>query len=91
MPPALEEQISQQRITFEKARSASIQARKDYEVAQITVEEYLEGTYKKEVQDADAQITIAMENLRTAQNTLEHTQRMFRKGVMSWLSPLVVA
>ncbi|MFV1964212.1 MAG: HlyD family efflux transporter periplasmic adaptor subunit [Pirellulaceae bacterium] len=81
----LEEQISQQKITFEKARSASIQASKDYEVAQIAVEEYLEGTFKKELQDADAQITIALENLRTAQNTLGYTQRMFRKGYVSQL------
>jgi HlyD family secretion protein len=81
----LEEQISQQKITYEKARSASIQAAKDYEVAQIAVEEYLEGTFKKELQDAEANITIALENLRTAQNTLGHTQRMFRKGYVSQL------
>jgi len=81
----LEEQISQQTITYEKARAASIQMDKDYQVAQIAVEEYLEGTFKKELQDHDKQITIAMEDLRTAQNTLGHTQRMFRKGYVSQL------
>jgi hypothetical protein len=62
-----------------------IQAVKDLDVAKISVKEYLEGTYKKEVQDCEAQITIALENLRTAQNTLAHTQRMFRKGYVSQL------
>ncbi len=76
----LEDQINQQRITYEKARAAHIQAEKDYEVAKISVQEYLEGTYLKELQDLEAQVTIAMENLRTAENTLQYTQRMFRKG-----------
>lgn len=81
----LEDQINQQRITYEKARSAMVQAEKDYQVAQISVKEYLEGVFVKELQDADAQVTIAMENLRSAQNTLEYSQRMFRKGYISSL------
>jgi multidrug resistance efflux pump len=81
----LEDQINQQKITFEKARSALVQAEKDFQVAEISVKEYIEGTYKKEVQDADAQITIALENLRTSQNVLEHSRRMFRKGYISSL------
>jgi HlyD family secretion protein len=81
----LEDQINQQKITYEKARSALVQAEKDFQVAEISVKEYIEGTYKKEVQDADAQITIALENLRTSQNVLEHSRRMFRKGYISSL------
>jgi multidrug efflux pump subunit AcrA (membrane-fusion protein) len=81
----IEDQINQQKITFEKARSAMIQAEKDYQVAQIAVKEYLEGIYKKDLQDADAQITISLENLRTAQNVLDYSQRMFRKGYIGAL------
>jgi len=81
----LEDQINQQKITYEKARSAMVQAEKDYEVAHISVEEYSEGIFVKDLQDAEAQITIAMENLRSAQNTLEYSQRMFRKGYISSL------
>ena len=76
----LEEQISQQKITYEKARASYVQAEKDFSVAKISVQEYLEGTYKKEVQDLESQATIAMEDLRNAENTLQYTQRMFRKG-----------
>jgi len=79
----LEDQINQQKINFEKARTTYIQAEKDYNVAKIAVQEYLEGTFRQQLQDLDAQITIAMENLRSAENTLRHTQRMFRKGYVS--------
>ncbi len=82
---ALEDQINAQKITYEKARSAMVQAEKDFQVAEISVKEYEEGTYKKEIQDAEAQITIALENLRTSQNVLQHSQRMFRKGYISSL------
>ncbi|MEZ6116857.1 MAG: hypothetical protein R3C28_09830 [Pirellulaceae bacterium] len=40
---AIEDQINTQKIAYNKARSAVIQAEKDYEVAKITVKEYLEG------------------------------------------------
>lgn len=82
---ALEEQINQQRITFEKARAAKIQAEKDYAAAKLAVDEYLEGTYVQQLQDQEAQITIGLENLRSAENTLEHAERMFRKGYISAL------
>ncbi len=82
---ALEESINQQRITTEKARATKIQAEKDYAAAKLAVEEYLQGTFVQSVQDQDAKITIAEENLRSAQNALEHSQRMFRKGYISAL------
>jgi multidrug efflux pump subunit AcrA (membrane-fusion protein) len=82
---ALEESINQQRIATEKARAAKIQAEKDYASAKLAVEEYLQGTFLQSVQDQDAKITIAEENLRSAQNALEHSQRMFRKGYISVL------
>lgn len=81
----LEESINQQKIALEKARSAKIQAEKNFEVAKLAVREYLEGTFKQAVQDADAQITISLENQRSAQNSLEHAERMFRKGYVSSL------
>jgi HlyD family secretion protein len=81
----LDEQINAQKITLEKARSTMVQAEKDYQVAEISVKEYIEGTYKQELQTKDAQITISLENLRSAQNGLEHSQRMFRKGYISSL------
>ena len=51
---ALEESINQQRIAFEKARAAKIQAEKNYAAAKLAVEEYLQGTFVQAVQDQDA-------------------------------------
>lgn len=80
---AITDSINSQRNTFEKARAAKIQAEQDYRVAEIAVQEYLEGTFKKDLQEAEKQITIALENLRSAQSSLEHAQMMFRKGYIS--------
>jgi multidrug efflux pump subunit AcrA (membrane-fusion protein) len=79
----LEDQINQQRINYEKARANYIQAEKNYEVSKIAVEEYLEGAYRQQLQDLEAKITIALENLRGAENSLQHTERMFRKGYVT--------
>lgn len=81
----LEEKVNTQRIAFEKARAVMIQAEKDFAAAKIAVQEYLEGTYVTELLAVESQITVASENLRSAQNTLEHSERMFRKGYISAL------
>ncbi len=81
----LEEQITQQRIAVNRAEATMVQAEKDLQVAIISKQEYAEGTFRQQLQDAEAQITIALENLRTAENTLAHTERMFRKGYVSKL------
>lgn len=82
---ALEEQINTQKIAFEKARATKLQSEKNVAVAEISVKEYLEGTYQQSMQDAEALIKIAEENLRSSKNSLEHTERMFRKGYVSEL------
>lgn len=81
----LEDSIIAQQNVLESAKAAKIQAENDYNVAKISVKEYEEGTFKKELQDADTQVTIALENLRNAQNSLEHSKKMFRKGYLSKL------
>lgn len=82
---SLEDQINTQRIAYEKARATKIQSEKNFAVAKLSVTEYLEGTYKQLLQDAEALITIAEENLRAAKNSREHSQKMFRKGYVSEL------
>ena len=81
----IDESINTQKIAYEKARSTKIQAEKNFEVAKLAVQEYLEGTFKQGLQDADKLITISMENLRSAENSLQHAERMFRKGYVSSL------
>ena len=81
----LEEQINTQRIAYERASASKIQAEKDFSVAGIAVDEYLNGVFEQELQLADTQITIAEENLRSSRNALTHSNRMFLRGYVSKL------
>ncbi len=83
----LEEQFRTQKGVYEKALASQIQAETDADAAEISVEEYVEGMYLKEMQLCEAQIKIALENQRSAQNILEHSLRMSRKG---FVTPLQV-
>ncbi len=47
--------------------------------------EYEEGTSGKDLEAAESQINIALQNLRAAENVLNHCDRMFRKGYVSAL------
>ncbi len=83
----LEEQLRSQKGIYEKAVATQIQAREDAGAAGIAVEEYLEGVFVKEMQTVEAQIKIALENLRSSENILDHSKRMSRKG---FVTPLQV-
>ena len=77
----IEDQLNTQKIAYEKAVATKIQADEDFAAASIAVKEYDLGTYLKDLQSAESQIKIAMENMRSAENTLSHTERMFPKGL----------
>jgi multidrug efflux pump subunit AcrA (membrane-fusion protein) len=76
----IEEQLDAQTGVKEKAVAAQIKATGDAAAAVIAVREYVEGTYLKDLQEVESLITIAQENMRSAQNVLDHTERMARKG-----------
>lgn len=79
----IDDQILQQKILVEKARAVRDQAKNDLEAAKIALREYVEGTFVKDKQAVDSQITIAEEGLRSSQNMLLYTERMFRKGYVT--------
>ena len=60
----IEDLVNAQKILYERAQATRIEAEKIYSAAKISVQEYLEGTYVKELQAAEAAIVIAQENLR---------------------------
>ncbi|MFT5328799.1 MAG: HlyD family secretion protein [Planctomycetaceae bacterium] len=76
----IEEQLAAQTGVYEKALAAQIKATEDAAAADIAVKEYVQGTYLKDLQEVESLITIAQENMRSAQNVLDHTERMARKG-----------
>lgn len=79
----IQENVSAQKIAYEKARAAMIQAEKDHAAAVIAVEEYTEGTFKKELRMAESNVTAATERLQATRNTLSYGERMFRKGYIT--------
>ncbi len=81
----LKEDVGQQKIAYEKALASKIQAAKDFDAAKIAVEEYVQGTFKKDLSEAESKVTVARGSLHSAENTLQHGERMFRKG---YISPL---
>lgn len=80
---AIEDKINQQKIAHQKALATHIQSETDVTVARIAITEYLEGSYRKERKTLEKDLAIAESHLRSAQNVLEHAQRMFRKGYVS--------
>ena len=76
----IEDQLNAQKINLGKAQASKIQAEENHGAAEIAVQEYAEGTYVKELQTSEANISIAQENLRSSENLLEHTRKMSRKG-----------
>lgn len=84
-PSSLEELVDTQEIIYEKTLASKIQAQELYESAVISVKEYAEGTYVKELQDAETQIRIAQQNLSSAKNLLKFSETNFRKGFQGQL------
>jgi HlyD family secretion protein len=81
----LTEDYEQQKILSEKATAADIQAQKDLATAEITLQEYQEGTFRKDLREAESKVAVAEGNLRSAQSALDHGERMFRKGYITAL------
>ncbi len=82
---AIDDKLNSQRIVYEKALATQIQAQEDLEAAKISVKEYEEGTYIALLKQYEAEIQIALENLRSAENQLQYTKKMVRKGFVSSL------
>ncbi len=82
---ALEDKLNSQRIVYEKALASKIQVEQDLEAAKISVKEYAEGTFVEQLKQMEADIKIALENLRSAENQLKYSVRMVRKGFVSSL------
>ncbi len=79
----LSENATAQKIAYEKARALMIQAEKDHAAAEIAVEEYREGIFKKDLRTAESNVTAATERVQATQNTLDYGARMFRKGYIT--------
>ncbi|MGH7139075.1 MAG: efflux RND transporter periplasmic adaptor subunit, partial [Pirellulales bacterium] len=82
---SIEDSILTQEIAVAKAEAAKISAEKDFSAAKIGVEEYQQGTLRREIRQAEADIVVAKQDLATAENQLRYSQKMHRKGYVTQL------
>ena len=81
----IEDNINTKQIAYQNAKATYAQSESAVAVARINIQEYLKGLYKADVKLKEMHVTIAKANLTVAQNTLEHAEKMFRKGFVSQL------
>jgi len=77
---ALEQELVQQQIICNTSEAQVIQAKNDYETAEIALEEYIEGVYTETRQEIMGKIFVAEESLRRADQTLAFTKKLYARG-----------
>ena len=84
-PSTIEDRINTQEIAYQRARATYTNSRTAVDVADIAIKEYRQGTYVSQLKGLQKDLAIAQSNLRTAENLLKHSERMFKKGYASEL------
>ncbi|HEV7226249.1 MAG TPA: HlyD family efflux transporter periplasmic adaptor subunit, partial [Pirellulales bacterium] len=82
---SIEDSILTQEIAVAKAEAAKISSEKDFAAAKIAVAEYEQGTFRRDVRRAEAEIVVAKQNVLTAENQLRYSRLMHRKGYVTRL------
>jgi len=77
---ALNDQLTNQRITTQSASANLKNATLTREVAEIAVVEYEEGVYKQDLATVQGEIKLAESDLSRAEDRLDWARRMFVKG-----------
>lgn len=81
----IEDKILQQRIVYETALANKITAESDVAVAEISITEYLEGSYREERSLVEKEIFEAEQVLRKTELSYESAMRLTAKGVLKGL------
>jgi RND family efflux transporter MFP subunit len=84
-PTGLKQQEIEQQIAYESARQLLITAENTFDAAKIAVDEYALGTFPKELELVEAEITVAKENMRRAEEYAKYSQRLYDKGFQTQL------
>jgi len=80
---ALKDALTNQVIATKGADAAYQNARLTREVAEIAVQEYEEGVYKQNLESCKIDIALAESDLKRAEDRLEWSDRMYKKGYVS--------
>jgi len=81
----IEEEISTQKIAYEKAVALLRISEGEVAFARVSVTEYIEGKFPSELATKQKDLVIAQSKLKSSQNELTYFQKMFRKGFASQL------
>jgi HlyD family secretion protein len=78
-----EEMLRQQTIVVEQSKASHLQAQLVYEISQLAVREYNEGTVQQTVQQMEGNLAMSRSDLNRTQQRLEWTKMMNKKGYTS--------
>ena len=81
----LENEMKTQRIAVSSAEAKVISSEAAVRTAQISLQEYLEGTYQSERLTILSQVALAQQDLRKAELNLASAQRLAAKGMIKGL------
>jgi multidrug efflux pump subunit AcrA (membrane-fusion protein) len=82
---ALDAQRTTQKIAFNTAKAAEVEAHNLYETSIIAKREYLEGTYIQERQTIESEVFVAEEYLNRAKEYYAYSQKLASKGYVNEL------
>ncbi|HUY87453.1 MAG TPA: HlyD family efflux transporter periplasmic adaptor subunit [Pirellulales bacterium] len=76
----IEDQVNAQKIVVSTAEAKKITEERTWAANKIAVDEYAKGTFIQLMEQCEANITVARQNLSTAENQLQYTKKMLRKA-----------
>jgi HlyD family secretion protein len=80
---SLKDQLINQKITTESAKSNMNNATLTHEVAKMAVKEYEEGIFAMDLSTVKGEIKLAESDLSRAEDRVEWSRRMYKKGYVS--------
>jgi multidrug resistance efflux pump len=87
---SFEKELEQQKIAIANAETSVIQAEAALDTAKATLKEYEQGTFvqnqktiQNEIFDAESQITTAQQELKRANDTYNHSTKLFAKNYIT--------
>ncbi len=78
-----ETRVSEQEVKVRQARSTVAEKTTELEVAEITLEEYVNGTFAKELKEAEVAISLAEEELQRADEYLQYSKKLNSLGYIT--------
>ncbi|MHC4326743.1 MAG: efflux RND transporter periplasmic adaptor subunit [Planctomycetota bacterium] len=80
-----EDRLSEMSKYYHSTKSGAERSRADVARAELAIPEYLEGRYRSQLMTLQKDLAITESNLRTAQNMLDHAEKMAERGYVSGL------